>query len=154
MGRNHKITAAEVLELLLERGQITITEMAELFGVHPETIRSRLRELRRDGEAIIHGMSGVMCVTREEIENDENMRDSMRSFVNWILRVMEGIMTCAKPTRPLLPTLRRTMKESLSTQERRELALSCVRIKGLLDYIETEEEDDANQGKVLQVAQG
>lgn len=145
MGRNQKITAEEVLEILIEKGQVTLSQLAEDLDVCPATVRDRLRELRKDGESIIHGGNGIMHVTKEELENDESMRESMRSFLNWTLRAMVGVLECAKPSRPLLPTLRRTMKESLDTTERRELATACVRIKGLLDYIETEEEDDIRQ---------
>lgn len=141
MGRNPKITAAEVLEIMIGEGKITTAELANLFDVHPSTIRSKLRELRNDGEAIIHDQNGLMHITKEEIENDENIAESMINFINWTLRVVQGVILCAKPTRPLYPTLRRTIKETLTTDERRQLALSCVRIKGLIDYIETEEED-------------
>ena len=145
MGRNLKITAEEVLEILIEKGQVTLSQLAEYLHVCPATVRDRLRELRKDGEPIIHSGNGIMHVTREELENDANMRESMRSFLNWTLQVMVGVLNCTKPSRPLLPMLRRTMKESLDTTERRQLATACVRIKGLLDYIETYEEDEVPQ---------
>ena len=145
MGRNLKITAEQVLEILIEKGQVTLSQLAEDLGVCPATVRDRLRELRKDGEPIIHSGNGVMRVTKEELENDASMRESMRSFLNWTLRVMVGVLECAKPSRPLLPTLRRTMKESLDTTERQQLATACTRIKGLLDYIEIEEEDEVPQ---------
>ncbi len=58
------------------------------------------------------------------------------------MKVVKGMMICAKPVRPLLPGLRRTLKDSMTPDERKHLSESCVKIKGLLDYVETEEEDE------------
>ena len=137
-----KVDKEDVFQYLDERYQVTISELAELFEVHPATIRVRLRQLRKDGKPIIHNRNGLMLISREELENDEVMSKSFEYWMKWLMNVVIGLVRCAKPTQPLLPTLRRSLRESMTAEERRELSLACVRIKGLIDYVEQEYEDE------------
>ena len=139
MNNNKKLYAADVLEHLLDNGQITIAGLSEYFEVSPETIRNRLRELKEDGEAIIHNKNGIMLVNRELIESDEEVADSFRIFVDWVFKSIKGVIICAKPTQPLLPALKRSLRESLSNDERRNLSNACLRIKMLTDSVEIED---------------
>jgi len=141
MGRLKKITAAEVLEILANKGQITISDLASDLEVTPETIRNRLRELRQDGEAIIHGKNGLLIIDKGTIMNDEEMAQAFKLWIEWVLKIFRGLMICAKPTQPLLPTLRKSFKESLDSDERKLLSQSCVRVKAFLDYAQAEDED-------------
>jgi hypothetical protein len=143
MGRLQKITAEEVLETLAEKDHVTVSELADLYEVCPATIRSRLRELRGEGNPIIHGGNGIMLISREELENDINIAETLRTFNSWIVSMVIGMVKCSKPTQPLFPVLRKSLKESLTSEERKQLATSCVRIKGLIDYIEMDGEDES-----------
>lgn len=136
-----KVTPQEIKEML-EKEQYTKSELADIFNVCKETISNKLRELRKDGEPIIHTSNGLLILTKENL-SDEEISDSFRVFIEWIMKIMKGMMICAKPVKPLLPMLRRSLKDSMSPEERKHLTESCVKIKGLLDYIETEEEDEA-----------
>lgn len=140
MGKRQKVTAADILEILEKEEQITLAELAKEFNCSKETIKNRIRELREDDEAIIHNENGLMLITKDSL-GDKEIADALDTFIKWIGKVFRGIMLCAKPTRPLLPTLSRSLKDSMSLDERRELSKACVRIKALLDYVETEEED-------------
>ena len=142
MGRHQKLTAMAVLELLEEQGQLTINNLADHFHVVPATVRSRLKELRMEGESIIHNRSGLMLINKEDILNDEEIAKDFKNWINWGLSIISSVILSAKPTQPLLPALRKSLKESLSSNERKQLAHSCVRIKALLDYMEVDEEDE------------
>ena len=50
--------------------------------------------------------------------------------------------TCTKPTRPLLPPLRKALQQSLSKDERRELRRVHMRMVHLIEYIEIDEEEN------------
>lgn len=142
MGRLQKITAAEVLELLEKKDAVTISELSDIFSVAPETVRSRIRQLREDGEIIIHNSNGLFLLDKQTIETDEDMAESFRLWIFWILKIFRGLMIAAKPAQPLLPSLRRSLRESLDAEERKMLGHSCVKVKALLDYAQAEEEDE------------
>lgn len=139
MGRNPKITAEEILDFLINQGQATNAEMAKYFKVTVATIKKRIRELRVDGEAIIHDKNGLLHITKESLD-DADIAESLRIFIDWELKLIKGFVICSEPTRPLLPTLRKNLKESLTSEERKALGTACIKIKALLDYIEAQEE--------------
>lgn len=141
MGRNKKIMAVEVLEILANGNQETKAEIAKILGVTPPTVASRIRELREDGELIIHNGDGLILLSREMIENDEEMADAFRVWVDWIFRSLRNLIICAKPAQPLFPTLRRNVREQLTSDERKLLSQSCVKIKAMIDYAQADEED-------------
>lgn len=139
MGRQQKITAQEILEFLEEHDAITISHLAALHDVTPPTVRSRIRELRQDGEAIIHSSNGVQLVTKEDL-TDPVIAEAMSSFVNWVLSCVKGQVILANPVKPMLPTMKKALRDNMSKDERRQLAKSCVTVRALLDWVETEEE--------------
>jgi len=139
MGRNQKITAQEILEFLEQHEAVTIADLSTLHNVSPPTVRSRIRELRTDGEAIIHSSSGVQLVTKEDL-TDPIISEAMSSFVNWVLSCVKGQIILANPVKPLLPEMKRQLKDNMTVQERRQLAKSCVTVRKLLDWVEVEEE--------------
>lgn len=136
-----KVTAQEVKEML-EKEQYTKSELADIFKVCGETIKNKLRQLRNDGEPIIHNENGFLLLTKEGL-TDEEISEAFRVWIEWLMSVVKGMMICAKPVRPLLPALRKELRDKMSLDERKHLAESCVKIKGLLDYVETEEEDES-----------
>lgn len=140
MGRNKKITAKEVLEILMIN-QIEKKKIAKILEVTPKTVGKRVRELRDDGILIIQNQNGLAVIDKEKVVDDEDIREMLRLWMQkWLLPIFNSFITCANPTRPLLPTLKKTLRESLSSEERKELSMSCSRIKGLIDYVEAEKE--------------
>jgi len=79
MGRNKKVTAEEVLQFLIDKGVIPKRTVAEYFKVCDVTIRNRVRELREDGEAIIHGKDGLLHIDKNGNMEDEEIADSLRA---------------------------------------------------------------------------
>jgi len=136
-----KVTAQEVKEML-EKEQYTRGELADIFKVCEETIRNKLRQLKNDGEPIIHTESGLLLLTKENL-TDEEISEAFRVWIKWLMGFVAGAIICAKPIRPLLPQLRKEVREKLSLDERKELAESCIKIKALLDHVEIEEEDES-----------
>ena len=135
-----KVTAQEIKEQL-ETGQYTQGELSDIYNVTTQTIKNKIRELRKDGEPIIHTSNGMMLLTRDDL-TDSDIAEAFQAWVGWLLSVVKGMMFCAKPVKPLFPALRRNLKDSLTAPERKILARSCVVIKGLLDYVEVESEDE------------
>lgn len=136
-----KVTPQEIKEQL-ESDFYSQSELADIYNVTVQTVKNKIRKLRQDGEPIIHTQNGMVLLTRENL-TDEEISEAFRIWIDWLMNVVKGMMICAKPVRPLLPTLRRTLKDSMSPYERKELAQSCVTIKGLLDYVEVQQEDEA-----------
>jgi hypothetical protein len=139
MGRHQKVTVQEVLERLEENGAITIGSLAQQFEVSEPTMRSRIREARKDGESIIHSTNGVQLIRKEDL-TDPLIAEAMRSFTNWILSCVKGQMIMANPVQPLLPAMRRALKDNMSAGERRQLAKSCTTVRALIDLVEVDEE--------------
>ena len=139
MGRNKKVTVQEILELLEINGAITIAGLSEHFEVSEPTIRNRIRDARKDGEAIIHSSNGIQVITKEQL-TDPVIAEAMASFTNWVLSCVKGQVILANPVKPLLPAMKRTLKDNMSIDERRQLARSCTTVKTLLDWVEVEEE--------------
>jgi len=143
-----KLSAKEVLDILDEEGQVTVNGLAKTFSVSSKTVKNRLRELRRDGECIIHDKNGILLVDKEMIQDDIEIAQSLSSWIDWILKTFSGLMICVKPATPLLPTMRKSLG-NLSKEERKMLSKSCIRIKGLLDYVEVEEEDEERKVNII-----
>jgi hypothetical protein len=139
MGRHQKVTVQEVLERLEENGAITIGSLAQQFEVSEPTMRSRIREARKDGESIIHSTNGVQLIRKEDL-TDPLIAEAMRSFTNWILSCVKGQMIMANPVQPLLPAMGRALKDNMSAGERRQLAKSCTTVRALIDLVEVDEE--------------
>ena len=116
----------EVLEILANGNQETKAKIADILGTTPQTIGNRIRELREDGELIIHNADGLVLLDKEMIENDEEMADAFRVWVDWIFGSLKNLIICAKPAQPLFPALRRSVKEQLTSDERQLLSQSCV----------------------------
>jgi len=138
MGRHQKLTAAEVKEHLDENVS-TIGFMADNFNVSKPTVRSRLRTLREDGNPIIHDKNGIRLISREEL-TDADIAKTAESFAKWVLSCIKGHSILAQPLKPLLPQIKRTLQLEYTPEERRELAISCIRIKALIDWSEVEKE--------------
>ena len=138
MGRHQKVTAAEVKEHL-EENIATIGQMADNFDVSRPTIRSRVRDLRKSSEPIIHGKNGLMLVSREEL-TDADVAEAMAEFLKWNLKMVSAIHLMSTPMKPLLPALKRTLRIDYLPEERRALATCCQRIKALIDWVEIDQE--------------
>jgi len=141
MGRNKKVTAEEVLQFLIDKGVIPKRTVAEYFKVCDVTIRNRVRELREDGEAIIHGKDGLLHIDKNGNMEDEEIADSLRAWYDWLLSIIKGLTIAATPTEPLMITMKRTLRESLTSEERKKLSKACAKVKALLDYEEAYSED-------------
>lgn len=141
MGRFMRITAQEVLDQLKDNEYVTIAQLSDYLDCSPATIRSRLRGLREDGEAIIHSSNGLSLVNREVLQEVEKSEE-LQNFVNWMLSTFKSMILCASPVKPLLPTMKRTLKLKLDKSERKELMQSCARVTALLAYIDAEEDFD------------
>jgi len=140
MGRNQKVSAQEVLEILQDSvDQLSAKELGEIFDVTSVTIRNRIKDLRSDGEAIIHDKNGFLKVNKENIQ-EEDVAQIMDSFTSWLLSTLKGAYICANPTVPLLPAMKRSLKLNMSVDERRLLSKSCVKLKALCDHVEAEED--------------
>jgi hypothetical protein len=96
-------------------------------------------EARKDGESIIHSTNGVQLIRKEDLI-DPLIAEAMRSFTNWILSCVKGQMIMANPVQPLLPAMRRALKDNMSAGERRQLAKSCTTVRALIDLVEVDEE--------------
>ena len=84
----------------------------------------------------------MLLLTRENL-TEEEIAEAFRVWINWLMGFISGAIICAKPVRPLLPQLRKELREKLSSDDRKELAQACVKIKALLDHVQIEEEDKA-----------
>jgi hypothetical protein len=136
--RRIKVTPDEVKEKLEDSPKhITIAELSEAFDVTPETIRKKLRVLRADGETIIHDGNGICLLDSVEDLADAGM---VWDFMRWCLAVGKGITVCLVPIKQHLPQTKRLLRERMSPEERHELAASIVRVKGLLEQAEIEDE--------------
>jgi hypothetical protein len=109
-----------------------------------KTIAARIKELQDDGEFIIHNSNGLILLNKEIIENDEEMQEAFRVWINWAHGGMKNLVRCTKPAQPYLRLLKRKVRESLSTEERKQLSWACTRIKALLDYTQAQEEEEQN----------
>ena len=138
MGRHQKIKSDAVLNYL-EENIASVGKMAEVFDVTKPTIRSRLRELRKEKYPIIHGGNGVMLINAEEL-TEADIAEAMAAFLKWNLEMLRSIHLMSTPMKPLLPLLKKTLRLSYSPEERRELAVCCQRVKALIDWVEIDQE--------------
>ena len=71
---------------------------------------------------------------------DIERSDDLAAWIDWILATVKAAIKIAHPVKPLLPTMKRTLKESLSREERRALMQTCAKVTAFLTYAEAEEE--------------
>ncbi len=64
-----KVTPQEIKEML-EREQYTKVELADIKKVCEQTIGNKIRQLRQDGEPIIHGSNGFILLTKENLTDE------------------------------------------------------------------------------------
>jgi hypothetical protein len=77
-------------------------------------------------------------MSKELLENPDNA-EYMSDFTNWVVSVMKGIMRLTKPVKPLLPQMKRTLREMLPIEERREIIKNCNLLTYYLTMTEIEE---------------
>jgi biotin operon repressor len=143
MGRHQKVTAQQVRETLEENRSCTVSNIAEEHGVTEPTIRSRVRELRASGDPIIHSRNGLSLIDKDDILEDKEIADMVRAFVDWNLKMVKAVIILSTPMKPLLPSLKKALRLEMSSDERKHLARSCIKLKALLDHVEVEEEFDS-----------
>lgn len=137
MGRPQKVTAQEILEAIQSNGNITKAELANIFDVCNATIRSRLSELRDDGEGIFHNTEGLY-IMKSIIDDDD--REAFEKYLKWLLGTFKGLAKCGKVTKPLLLESKIYMKEQLTKQERKMLTNYTAQVNRILTNIELEDE--------------
>ena len=137
MGRKQKVTAQEILEAIQESGTVTKTQLAEAFGVCSATVKSRLSELRTDGEGLLHNKNGLYIL--ESIQSEED-RLAYEKYVKWLVSTFKGIAKCGKVTKPLLLESRKYMQEQLTKEERQLLTSYTAQVNRILTNIEFEED--------------
>lgn len=141
MTRRVKITALEVLEKLMETEQITAGKLSEELNCHPATVRSRVKELREDGEAIVFNREGYMHVTKEDIETDRKAAQTTADTLNWTVGVFNGLFPIGQPVKKLLPAVKRALKNDLEPAARKSLAKSCMLLAWIVQSIEQSDEE-------------
>jgi len=139
MSNRQKVTAQEILEAIQENGIITIKELANIFNVAGDTIRKRIKELRADGESLLHNENGLYIM--ESMVNAED-RLAFEKYLNWLLKSFSGIARCGKVSKPLLLESKKYMKEQLTKQERKMLTNYTAQVNRILSNLELEDELD------------
>lgn len=136
-----KLTPAEVKERL-DEGQFTIEELSNLFNVCNQTVRNKLKRLRKDGEFIGHDINGLKIVSKETLENDPELAGWAAAwFQNWLFPMMLGIANCAKPTLLRLPLIKKMTKELMTKEERQKFITDSIKITNFISYIHAEDEE-------------
>lgn len=133
-----RVTAQEVKEMLEENSPLTKAQMAYSKECTTATIGNKLRVLRRDGEPIIHSDQGLTLLTKEMLKDPE-VAETLDNYTKWMMGTFKGLINCIKPIKPLLPTLKRALKENFSPEERRALTKHHAGIVALLTYVEVDE---------------
>lgn len=134
------IYPTDILGYLEKNGQVTVAEIARDFECGEGIVRSRLKELRYDGQPIIHDHNGLMLVDREMVETMPEVAMVFEKFVGWFLGSVKGMASCAKPNQKLLPALRRSLKEIMTKEERKAFSSACLRYKLLVDAVDIDDE--------------
>lgn len=134
-----KVTSEEVLDTLSNNDYMTVMDLAQEYDCSPQTIRRKLRELRKSGEPIIHSFSGLSLINKIDLEEVEKAQE-LESFINWTLSTFKSMIRCASPTKKFLPQMRRTLQIELSKEERTELMKTCARVTALLAFMEAQDE--------------
>jgi hypothetical protein len=135
-GRPKKVTAQEILDILGEN-TYTKSELAEMFNVCYATISSRLKELRNDSEPIFFDNEGIFLLNSIDDEED---KERMMKYFNWLLGAFKGISRCGNPTRPLMLESKKWIKKHLGKDERKQLALYTMQVNRMIDYVNMEED--------------
>jgi len=136
-----KLTPAELKERL-EQEQFTIEELSNLFQVGDQTIRNKLKRLKKDGEFIVHDGNGLRLLTKEDLEKDVELCILAAAwFQNWLMPMMTGLVNCAKPGILRLPLIKKMTKELMTKEERQKFIEESIKITNFISYIHAEEED-------------
>jgi len=133
-----KVTPEEVKQEI-KGNHLTAAQLADYFNVKRETIKRKIKSLRKDNEPIIHTEDGYILINKEWLEDDANAVKLDR-YSRWIVSTLDALRPLAQPIRPLLPQMRRTLSVNMSREERHELMQSCAKITALLAFTEVEEE--------------
>lgn len=142
MGRHQKVSAFEVLEALEEMGQVKIAALAKMYNVNPATIKSRLKQLRKDHVPLVHGQNGTLILDRPKVENnDEGTADIFYDFMVQQVGLLKHVAIAAECTKPYYPALKRAMKGVLTVEQKRQLSQRIVRLGTLMAYSAEEDEE-------------
>jgi len=139
MDRRVKVWPSQVDEAIAESDRITIGQLAKQFDVTPDTIRTKLRALRHDGEPIIHDGNGLFKM--DKVRNAKDA-DAIRRYVDWVLSATRGVLSCGAVTKPLIAETKRQLREKLTKEERATLAGQTMLLTRLLDYVTVDEESE------------
>ena len=137
MGSHKKVTAQEILDEIGNNGSLTIGELANIFDVCRATVRSRVNELREDGEGIFHNKDGLFIMKAIVEKKDQ---DAFEKYLKWLLGAFKGIAKCGKVTKPLLLESKVYMREQLTKSERKVLTNYTAQVNRILSNIEFEDD--------------
>ena len=139
MSNNYKkiVTAQAILEKIKE-DWAKKQELADHFECSVDKIGTLIKDLRTDGEAIIHSQNGLKAIDdKEEIENSEEFAKALENMIKWVMGTIYGVHTIMIPNKPLLPAMRRCLNAiGYNKAERKKLRDSCLKLGSALVMIE------------------
>jgi len=139
MGRKMKIQPAQVTDYLKRNGGTATTEeIASALECTPQTIRNKVKILRKDGERLLPTSKGIHI--SEKVETHDEAILTAQSG-NWIMASMIGMALIANVSeRPLLEA-KKVLQKSLTLPERKTFRTMLVAFKNAIDFLEIEEEE-------------
>jgi biotin operon repressor len=139
MGRPQRITPYEVLESLKRGKCMTRAQLAQEHECTEQTIRSKVRQLRNDGEKIIFNQNGLFML--DEITNENELKE-FKDYEQWASSTIKGLIQCMKPSRQIWKDSIQYLRIHFDAATRKQLKkyhLSRIRF---LEYAEIEDELD------------
>ena len=131
-----KVTPEQVLDSLTEDGPLTVERLAGEFDVSPQTIKKRLRILRKDGTCIVHNGEGLQVVTKDTV-TEENA-DTIRDNIAWMWSLVRSMADFGKTLKKPLISARKILK--LTRDERAAVKRTLLQIGRVIDAVDVDED--------------
>jgi len=135
-GRKQIIGKESILEILLDKKWHTNAEIATELDVCPATIRSRIKEIARDGYVVLMGADGYRLMNQEDI-TDEDAALAVATMTRWMLNIVARQAMAAKPMKRLMNEARRLLPKT--AEERVIVRKYLVQLTHLIDFQDIED---------------
>ena len=135
------ITCQDVLDILESTKEklMTVDQLASELNVSDVTIKNRIRKLRLDGVKLIPTKNGIQLM---DIIKNMNDAEIMRDFLKWTVMTTHALLSTGNLAKPLLPSVRKLLKESLTKEQLSELVSNTNKLAVLLTVAQAERENE------------
>lgn len=140
MAKRQKVYPGQVTDLLKENGKpIPVQQIAETLGCSAQTIRKRLKELRKEDARVLSTAKGIWLPTLIDNKDDAELT---AAWAAWVAASIRGSASQAVVGKTFLAQAKRILQKSYTKSGLQTLRTNLIVFKNAIDLLQIEYDDD------------